>query len=90
MLGRVCGADVTTSGLDSLSASICSMMSMNWSRTSFDSVSVGSTISASLTISGKYIVGAWMPFSSNRFAMSSALVPRSDWAVADSTVSCMQ
>ena len=31
------------------------------SRVSFDSVSVGSIISASGTISGKYTVGGWKP-----------------------------
>ena len=38
----------------------------------FDSVSVGSTISASSTISGKYIVGGWIPLSRSPFAISIA------------------
>lgn len=40
-----------------------------------DSVSVGSIISASGTISGKYIVGGWIPSSINPLAISMAETP---------------
>ena len=54
------------------------------------SVSVGSIMSASSTISGKYTVGAWKPSSSSRLATSSAFTPvRFLRPAADATNSCM-
>src|SRR5699024_6785145 len=45
------------------------------SRVSLLSVSVGSTMRASWTMRGKYMVGGWMPWSSKPLAMSMADTP---------------
>ena len=72
--GLLCGANLVqaahraavrrllrTSGDSAASRTIASMASTNPSSRSFGSVSVGSTISASGTTSGKYTVGGWIP-----------------------------
>src|SRR5581483_10731872 len=51
--GRVVGASFTSSGVSEASRAIASIASANASSVSFASVSVGSTISASGTTSGK-------------------------------------
>ena len=61
VLGSVCGAWRTDSGSSSISSSMARITDTKRSSVSFDSVSVGSTMRASGTMSGKYIVGAWMP-----------------------------
>ena len=61
----------------------------NASSVSLGSVSVGSIISASGTMSGKYTVGEWKPSSSSAFEMSSALEPCFFCLAAVRTNSCM-
>jgi hypothetical protein len=57
----------------------------------FVSVSVGSTRSASSTMSGKYTVGGWNPKSSRRLARSSVRIPSARFIGAPvSANSCMQ
>src|SRR5439155_10595214 len=87
--GVVSGASWRRSGCSSASFAAWSMASAKASRVSFDSVSVGSTIMASSTMSGKYTVEGWNPRSMRRLAMSMARTPylRNDLAVA--TNSCM-
>src|SRR3972149_9682442 len=58
---RVWGADRTTSGFSSISFAIFRIASQNRSRSSLDSVSVGSIINASSTIKGKFTVGGETP-----------------------------
>ena len=58
---RVYGAFAATSGSLRASSRISARTSANRSSVSLVSVSVGSTISASSTISGKYTVGGWTP-----------------------------
>jgi len=54
---------------------IRSSASANASSVSFGSVSVGSIIRASGTMSGKYTVGGWKPSSMRAFAMSRPFAP---------------
>ena len=50
------GASAMISGFSSASCAIAFIASMNWSSSSFDSLSVGSIISAPCTTSGKLTV----------------------------------
>lgn len=59
--GVVCGASLTSSGCFEISSFMAFMASIKASKVSKVSDSVGSTINASSTIKGKYMVGAWNP-----------------------------
>ena len=72
--GVVYGAPRAISGSSRASRRIAATISAKRSSVSLVSVSVGSTISASSTISGKYTVGGWTPWSSRRLARSSVLI----------------
>ena len=61
LAGVVLGAAWRASGSLWASSQSSKKMSQARSMVSLSSVSVGSTISASWTISGKYMVGGWMP-----------------------------
>ena len=65
------------------------MASTKASSVSLLSVSVGSIMSASGTMPGKYIVGGWMPRSMSPLAMSRALTPFFACGAAERTNSCM-
>src|SRR5262249_10996578 len=56
-----CGADFTSSGSFSASSLMRIIASAKASIVSFDSVSVGSIMSAPFTTRGKYTVGGWKP-----------------------------
>src|SRR2546427_408816 len=87
--GALCGAAFTDAGSLSTRSAIRFIAAANASSVSRGSVSVGSIISASGTISGKYTVGGWKPSSMRAFATSSAETPRFFCRDAESTNSCM-
>ena len=57
--GALCGAVFSNSGFSRASPAIAIIASTNASNVSLLSVSVGSIIKASATMSGKYTVGGW-------------------------------
>src|SRR6185436_16633525 len=75
LTGVVCGALLTRSGEASASWRTACIAVTNASSVSLDSVSVGSMSRHSGTSNGKYVVGAWKPLSSKRFAKSIAVTP---------------
>src|SRR5438132_5575825 len=87
--GVVTGAWWSSSGSRSASTATWSNASANASSVSFDSVSVGSTIMASSTTSGKYTVEGWNPRSMSRLATSMARTPYFRYGLAVDTNSCM-
>ena len=90
-MGVVTGQACSASGSACASLRMSSIALAHSSSVSRDSVSVGSSISASWTMRGKYIVGGWMPRSIIALATSSALTPVSCLSFSSvKTNSCMQ